>query len=73
MKKIVTSAGLIALLVVILGADIRRIDSQNTPREAKKRCVGYTIIEYGKGLDCNGDTLKLVRVNGVQVLAENAN
>lgn len=72
MKKIVTSAGFIALLVVILGADIRRIDSPNTQGVAKKRCVGYTIIEYGKGIDCNGDTLKLVRVNGVQVLAENA-
>jgi len=31
---------------------------------AKKNCVGYTIIEASKGIDCNGDTIKLVRTAG---------
>jgi hypothetical protein len=29
---------------------------------------GYTIIEYGVGIDCNGDTVKTVKKNGAQVL-----
>lgn len=30
----------------------------------KKACVGYTIIEASKGIDCNGDTIRLVRTAG---------
>ena len=28
---------------------------------------GYMIIEFGKGIDCHGDTIKLVKRNGIQV------
>jgi len=39
--------------------------------EKKKECNGaYTIIEYGIGIDCNGDTVKLVKVHGIQTLAK---
>lgn len=34
----------------------------------KKPCYGYTIIEFGKGVDCNGDTIRLVKVPGGQAL-----
>jgi hypothetical protein len=30
----------------------------------KKHCKGYSVIEVDKGIDCNGDTLKLKKVNG---------
>jgi hypothetical protein len=30
----------------------------------KKYCKGYTVIEVDKGIDCYGDTIKLVKVNG---------
>ena len=30
----------------------------------KKVCKGYTVIEASKGVDCNGDTIKLVKVSG---------
>lgn len=30
----------------------------------KKHCRGYSVIEVDKGIDCNGDTIKLVKVNG---------
>jgi hypothetical protein len=71
MKKIILSFLLVAVFIVLLGANFRRNESSNVAVEIpKKKCLGYTIIEFGKGLDCNGDTLKLVRVNGVQVLAD---
>lgn len=55
--------------MILIGADIRRKESSaEMPVSMKKHCVGYTIIEFGKGVDCNGDTVKLVRVNGVQTL-----
>ncbi|HYG04250.1 MAG TPA: hypothetical protein VD927_17505 [Chryseosolibacter sp.] len=73
MKKIVAGAGIVVMLLVTLGADIRRTDSSKTQATVKKKCIGYTIIEFGKGIDCNGDTLKLIRVNGVQILAGQAN
>lgn len=31
---------------------------------AKRHCRGYSVIEVDKGIDCNGDTIKLVKVNG---------
>jgi hypothetical protein len=71
MRKIILALTIITMLIAILGADIRRNDSSNIPVTVpKKKCLGYTIIEFGKGVDCNGDTVKLVKVNGVQVLAE---
>lgn len=71
MKKFILAIGIITSVTAMLGANIRRNDSSNiTAAPLKKKCVGYTIIEFGKGIDCNGDTVKLRRVNGVQVLAE---
>lgn len=30
----------------------------------KRNCTGYSVIEVDKGIDCNGDTIKLVKANG---------
>ena len=27
----------------------------------KKRCIGFILLEAGKGVDCNGDTISLER------------
>ena len=60
----------IALLMVLIGADFRReVAPEPTPVVLKKKCLGYTIIEFGKGIDCHGDTVKLVKVQGGQELA----
>lgn len=61
MKRIwvIVTLGLIAFLVI--GADQPNVDP---PKVEKKICRGYTIIADSKGIDCNGDTLKLVRVAG---------
>ena len=70
MKKIILAVGILTTVAAMLGADIRTHGSGKDTQAVvqKKKCVGYTIIEFGKGIDCNGDTVKLKRVNGVQVL-----
>ena len=65
MKTIFLLFGLVLTLVVLLGADIRRDkEAAITAPEEKLPCYGYTIIEFGKGIDCHGDTVKLVKVKG---------
>jgi hypothetical protein len=69
MRKVVVALTVMVLLVVLIGADIRRPESPNAQTlkvETKKKCYGYTIIEFGKGVNCNGDTISLVRVDGIQ-------
>lgn len=34
-----------------------------TPK-VKRNCLGYSVIEVDKGIDCNGDTIKLIKENG---------
>ena len=52
--------GLFAFLVI--GADHR--EAQIPAKILKRACKGYTVIEASKGVDCNGDTIKLVKVSG---------
>jgi hypothetical protein len=52
--------GLFAFLVI--GAEYR--EAEIPAKTFKRSCTGYTVIEAGKGIDCNGDTIKLVKVSG---------
>jgi hypothetical protein len=65
MKKVFfLAAVLMVLVLVIVAADYRTIPHLlNTPIP-QKDCAGYTIIEFDKGIDCHGDTIKLSRKNG---------
>lgn len=56
---IILTLGLIAFLVI--GADQ---PDAGSPKVLKKVCRGYTVIADSKGIDCNGDTLKLVKAGG---------
>jgi len=70
MKKILLLFSIVLMLVVLLGADIRRKKQASMmPVDEQRPCYGYTIIEFGKGINCNGDTVKLVKVEGGQELA----
>lgn len=64
MRKIFLLFSIVLGLVIVLGADIRRKKEAAPPVVEKIACKGYTIIEFGKGIDCNGDTVKLVKVKG---------
>jgi len=44
---------------LLIGAHYERIIAK-----AKQTCHGYSVIEVDKGIDCNGDTIKLVKVSG---------
>ena len=62
MKRVLffMTLGLFAFMVI--GADNR--ESQISAVSLKRACKGYTVIEASKGVDCNGDTIKLVKVSG---------
>ena len=53
---------LACLVMIIVAADFRSIPLLESRRQ--QSCVGYTIIEFDKGIDCHGDTIRLVRTNG---------
>lgn len=65
MKTIFLLFGVVLTLIVLLGADIRRDkEAAVMPAVEKLPCYGYTIIEFGKGINCHGDTVRLVKVKG---------
>lgn len=53
---------IIAIFVMFLltGANYKNGEA----KEAKKHCMGYSVIAVDKGIDCNGDTIRLIKVNG---------
>ncbi|MFZ6010870.1 MAG: hypothetical protein ACOYXT_11050 [Bacteroidota bacterium] len=69
MKKVFATFAILLFMAILSGADTRGHEDHFTRTAPRKKCIGYTIIEFGKGLDCHGDTVKLIRLNGVQVLA----
>ena len=62
------ATALLALAVLSAGYAYRCAGPE-TASVGNKGCKGYTIIEYGKGMDCLGDTVELDKVGGLQVLA----
>ena len=65
MKRVslIITLGLAGL--AFMGAEHRSAAQDKQEKKvAKKACMGYTIIEASKGIDCNGDTIKLVRTAG---------
>lgn len=71
MKRVslIITLGLAGL--AFFGAEQRVAPQQEVKKVAKKACIGYTIIEASKGIDCNGDTIKLVRTAGFYERARN--
>lgn len=43
--------------------------SEGVLKRPSQNCKGYTIVEYGKGVNCKGDTVALEKRGGLQVLA----
>jgi hypothetical protein len=70
MKKVVVIPALLMVVVIMIGADMRKNAAALTVSAKKKPCYGYTIIEFGKGINCHGDTIKLEKVMGGQELAK---
>ena len=65
-----TTAFLSSSLVVLIFTSYSLPETQQVLKH-KKPCGGaYTIIEYGVGIDCNGDTVQLEKIHGIQTLAK---
>ena len=72
MKRIIGSFGMIALAMLLTGVSFHG-PAKNIPVATTKKykpSCGYTIIEFGIGIDCNGDTVKISKTNGAQVLSK---
>jgi hypothetical protein len=68
MKKIHFLLCLVAMSIMLVAAATHPgWKAHRTPK--KSSGCGYTIIELGIGVDCNGDTVKLVKSRGFQRLA----
>jgi hypothetical protein len=46
----------------LTGANYMSADARTI--KEKRHCTGYSVIEVDKGIDCNGDTIKLIKTNG---------
>jgi hypothetical protein len=68
MKRfVVTLAVLLCFTMIMTGADISSLVKKvkGSPlNKTKSHCVGYTILEVDKGINCDGDTVQLRRVHG---------
>ena len=57
----------ILLIIIVISAFLLTSADYKTAADvpaAKKFCRGYSVIEADKGIDCHGDTIKLVKVHG---------
>ena len=55
---------------IVTSADFNMVPSlADVSQIRKQRCLGYTIIEAGKGVDCYGDTIMLVKQHGFYEVA----
>lgn len=72
MKKILLTISVLVNLVLIMGANypVKEDNKQNVVKKAST--CGYTIVEFGKGVNCQGDTILLVKKKGLQMQAEEA-
>ncbi|HYG19300.1 MAG TPA: hypothetical protein VD816_10230 [Ohtaekwangia sp.] len=61
MKRILFTIIGLCLLVVAFGSQLLTASNTTT---AKAHCAGYTIVEAGIGIDCHGDTVRLVKTAG---------
>ena len=64
-RAITTTSAFCCVLLLLVGADF--LPAKGVAH--KKHCSGYKIIEAGKGIDCYGDTIKLVKKYGYYELA----
>ncbi len=62
-RLLITTLSLAATILLMVGADFMPSGPAETSI-SKKHCIGYIVIEAGKAVDCNGDTLKLVNQGG---------
>ena len=64
-KMFVLTLALMCVILIMGTASFRTVPHWlNNSTTTPGKCVGYTIIAFDKGIDCHGDTIRLVRTNG---------
>jgi hypothetical protein len=58
------------LMILLAPGELQPMEPVSPSRPSGDKCFGYTITEFGKGINCNGDTIRLTRKNGLQVYLE---
>jgi hypothetical protein len=56
----------IFIMFLLTGANYKNAGAKQPIRH----CMGYSVIAVDKGIDCNGDTIRLIKVNGYFERAE---
>ena len=57
----------IFIMFLLTGANYKNVGDE----VVRKHCMGYSVIAVNKGVDCQGDTIALKKVNGYFERAEN--
>ena len=69
MKRLFIGAAFV--VVIFLFESVMGNQKLFAVKEQKKNCSGYVVIEVNKGIDCNGDTIKLMKKHGYYEMASN--
>jgi hypothetical protein len=65
-----TISAMVCLIIMTTSTDFNAISPpENVSMIKKQHCFGYTVIEAGKGIDCYGDTINLVKRYGFYEIA----
>ena len=59
------------LIILIAPGELKPVEPGTAGIHSNGKCFGYTITEFGKGINCKGDTIRLIRKNGLQVYLDN--
>jgi hypothetical protein len=70
MKRVILALGAVLTGVLLTSVSFRDKVATAPVKKYSPSC-GYTLIEYGIGIDCNGDTVKISKQNDVQALSYN--
>jgi hypothetical protein len=63
MKKVI-GGFVMFFFVCIIVAVVNQRKQNDIALTPKKSCTGYIVIAVDKGVDCNGDTIQLVKEHG---------
>lgn len=71
MKQKILLITVVAVCFVLFTSSMVYHRKNHVPNEptVRKNCTGYEIIEAGKGIDCYGDTIKLMNKHGFYEVA----
>lgn len=68
MKKLKTIITVLAASVLLFSLAPKSHNEGSGKKRIHEACIGFTVIEAGKGVNCYGDTVKLKKVSGYYAL-----